>query len=121
MKAGIGFHDITPEIGMRTELFQNLHIDKIVTPLLLKICIFEGEGLNAAVVTADVMDFFTDSCKDIRKIICDITLWENRLLLWPIPIVHFNIYRIGLLMKRRAEWKTTLTGVIRSREMVRFW
>lgn len=69
MKVGIGFQYITPEIGMRTELFQNLRVDKIITPLLLKVCIFEGEEINAAVVSADVMDFFSDSGSDIRRII----------------------------------------------------
>lgn len=72
MKAGIGFADITPSIGMRTELFQDLKVDRIVTPLLLKVCILKSGEKAAAVVSADVMDFFSDSVKDIRGIISSI-------------------------------------------------
>jgi Neutral/alkaline non-lysosomal ceramidase. len=75
MKAGFGFHDITPEIGMYTELFQKLSVDKIVTPLLVKVCILEGENpyASSVLVSADVMDFFTDSISDIRDIISNAT------------------------------------------------
>lgn len=72
MKIGIGSADITPSIGMRTELFQNLKVDRIVTPLLLKVCLFENNGEKSAVVSADVMDFFDDSGSDIRNIISSI-------------------------------------------------
>jgi hypothetical protein len=70
MKVGIGVADITPAIGMRTEIFQNLKVDKIVSPLLLKVCIMDSA---AAVVTADVMDFFADSIEDIRSIVHDVS------------------------------------------------
>lgn len=73
MKAGIGCADITPSLGMRTELFQNLKVDRIVTPLLLKVCIIRDGETASAIVSADVMDFFSDSIKDVRKIILSIT------------------------------------------------
>ncbi len=106
MKAGIGFHDITPEIGMRTELFQNLQVDKIVTPLLLKICIFEGEGLNAAVVTADVMDLFTDSCTEIRKIICDITGIAEKCIFVNSSHTHSAPYIYPTAQRYLEKWET---------------
>ena len=72
MRVGIGTEDITPSIGMRTELFQNLLVDAIITPLLLKVCILECEGTAMVIVAADVMDFFADSIDDIRNIIHDV-------------------------------------------------
>ena len=106
MKAGIGFQYITPEIGMRTELFQNLYVDKVITPLLLKVCIFEGEGINTAIVTADVMDFFSDSCSDIRKIICNITGISEKCIFLNSSHTHSAPYIYPTAQRYLEKWET---------------
>ena len=68
LKVGIGIRDITPKLGMRSEIFQNVEVDIIVTLLLIKVCIFVNGKEKGAIVSADVMDFFADSIRDIRNI-----------------------------------------------------
>lgn len=106
MKVGIGFQYITPEIGMRTELFQNLYVDKIITPLLLKVCIFEGEGVNAAVVSADVMDFFSDSCSDIRKVIGNIAGIPEKWIFLNSSHTHSAPYIYPTAQRYLEKWET---------------
>ena len=106
MEAGIGFQYITPEIGMRTELFQNLYVDKIITPLLLKVCILEGEGISAAIVSADVMDFFTDSCSDIRKIINKITGISENFIFLNSSHTHSAPYIYPTAQRYLEKWET---------------
>jgi len=106
MKAGIGFQYITPEIGMRTELFQNLYTNKIVTPLLLKVFIIEGEDVNAAVVSADVMDFFSDSCRDIRKVIGNITGIPEKNIFLNSSHSHSAPYIYPTAQRHLEKWET---------------
>lgn len=109
MKIGIGCADITPRLGMRNEIFQNLKVDKIVTPLMLKVCILENNGIMAAVVSADVMDFFSDSNSDIRNIISSTTgvPWKNIFLnsshthsapyIYPSAQQYLDAFKTGFL------------------------
>ena len=106
MKAGIGSCDITPEIGMRTELFQNLFVDKIITPLLVKVCIFEGQGLAAALVTADVMDFFSDSCRDIRRVVSDVTGIGGECIFLNTSHTHSAPYIYPTAQRYLEKWET---------------
>ena len=106
MKAGVGSQDITPEIGMRTELFQNLFVDKIVTPLLVKICIIEGQELSAALVTADVMDFFSDSCGDIRRVVSDVTGIGEKYIFLNASHTHSAPYICPTAQRYLEKWGT---------------
>lgn len=106
MRAGIAAGNITPGLGTRTELFQNLQADKIVTPLLVKVCIMELQDTKVALVTGDVMDFFADSIRDIRNIVFEETGIKPENIYLNSSHTHSAPYIYPSAQKHISAWNT---------------
>lgn len=67
--AGFGAADITPELGMGSGCRIGLVVDRIVTPLLLKVCLLEHDGVRTAVVALDTTTLFSRAIAGLREAI----------------------------------------------------
>lgn len=69
MLAGFGAAEITPELGMRTGCRLGLYVDRIVTPLLIKVCLMVHADVKTAVVAVDTTTLFATAIAGIRAVV----------------------------------------------------